>query len=84
MRPPERINEILELMEQIWKFDPDMRFMQLVYVLQMRFTESQDERGRIIETHKDGSQRIGFDLFNSEDKAFQRFLENYLQKLKEA
>ena len=80
MRPPERIDEILELIGGIWKKNPDMRFMQLLYILQMECAESQNGRGKVTEKDKDGSERVGFDLFNFEDKPFQRILENHPQK----
>ena len=80
MRPPERIDEILELIGGIWKKNPDMRFMQLLYILQMECAESQDGWGKVIERDKDGSERVGFDLFNFEDKALQKLLENHLQR----
>ncbi|WP_411825382.1 hypothetical protein [Luteolibacter sp. AS25] len=75
MRPPERIDEILELIENIWKKCPDMRFMQLLYVLQMEITEAQGGRGKVIEAKEDGFERVGFDLFNLEDTEFKAFLE---------
>ncbi len=39
MRPPERIDQILELIGVIWKKNPNMRFMQLLYILQMECAE---------------------------------------------
>lgn len=80
MRPPERIDEILELIRQIWKKNPDMRFMQLLYILQMECAESQNGWGKVIEKEEDGSQRVGYDLFGFEDVAFQKLLENHPQR----
>ena len=77
MRPPERIDEILETIERIWKKNPDMRFMQLLYILQMECAESQNGWGKVTERDKDGSERVGFDLFHFEDKTFQKLLEKY-------
>ena len=80
MRPPERIDEILELIEKIWKKNPDMRFMQLLYILQMECAESQDGRGKVIETEQDGFQKVGFDLFHLEDDLLKKVLESHPQR----
>ena len=80
MRPPERIDEILELIGEIWKKNPDMRFMQLLYILQMECAESQHGRGKVREKEEDGFERVGFDLLHVEDKRFHRILENHPQR----
>lgn len=80
MRPPERIDEILKLIGEIWKNNPGMRFMQLMYILQMECAESQDGWGKVIQKYEDGSERVGFDLFHFEDGSFQKFLENHPQR----
>lgn len=80
MRAPERIDDILELIGGIWKKNPDMRFMQLLYILQMDCAESQNGWGKVIEKDKDGSERVGFDLFHFEDGAFQQILEKHSRK----
>ena len=36
MRPPERIPLLLELLEQAWRRDPDMRLAQLITVAAVR------------------------------------------------
>ena len=77
MRPPERIDEILEHIGQIWKKSPDLRFMQLLYILQSDCSELQDGRGKVVEKQEDGFERVGYDLFHFEDKAFLKFLKNY-------
>ena len=78
MRPPERIDEILALISEIWKKDPDMRFMQLIYILQVKCAERNNGWGKVKETNKDGFEKVGFDLFHFEDKTFQMLLEDYL------
>ena len=81
MRPPERIDEILELIQRIWKMETnaDMRFFQLIYVLQYKFSQSHGERGKIEAVDADGSKDTGFDLFNTEDDEVIKFLESYLK-----
>ncbi len=78
MRSPERIEHITQLLEQIWKKDSDMRFMQLVYVLQARFSQANDGMGAICDSKVDGFTRTGYDLFNVEDDQIECFLKEYL------
>lgn len=82
MRPPERIDPLLELLEEIWLYDPDLRFLQLIYNLQRQFCHEHDPHGIVESEEQDGSRRIGFDLFHTEDEAFGRFLEKRLAALK--
>lgn len=79
MRPPERINEILELLDKAWKKDPDMRFLQLVYVLQSMYSHLNDGRGKILSPKEHyGSLRIGYDLFAIEDTELISLLREYI------
>ncbi|MFZ6749045.1 hypothetical protein [Undibacterium sp. Ren11W] len=78
MRPLERIDEISELIKEIWNEDPDMRYMQLIYVLQSSFSQKNKAVGKVVERMDETYLRIGFDLFNTEDEEFKIFLENYL------
>ena len=80
MRPPERIDEIMSLLERIWKMEThaDMRFFQLIYVLQYRFSQSHGDRGKIESVESDGAANVGFDLFNTEDDEVIEFLRTYL------
>lgn len=82
MRPLERIDEISNLIKEIWNELPSMRYMQLIYVLQSSFSEKNKNIGRI-EAGEDGTNsRIGFDLFHIEDDKLKLFLENFLFDLK--
>lgn len=82
MRPSERIDEISDLIKEIWNEDPDMRYMQLIYVLQSSFSQKNNAAGKIEERMDETYARIGFDLFGTEDDEFKRFLENYLFDLR--
>lgn len=77
MRNPNRVKEILSIIERIWLRDPDMRFQQLIYVLQSNYSSANDGAGQIRQTTDDGFTRIGFDLFNTEDDDFLEFLKDY-------
>ena len=80
MRPPERIDEIMELLQRIWKMEThaDMRFFQLIYVLQYRFSQSHGDHGKIESVDADGIASVGFDFFNTEDDEVIEFLKAYL------
>lgn len=78
MRSPQRIPELLDLLNQLWHQDPDLRFNQLIYNLQGEFSSQNGGRGRVVETASDGFETIGFDLFNLEDDEFMDFLHHKL------
>jgi hypothetical protein len=78
MRPLERIDEISDLIKEIWNEHPDLRYMQLLYILQSSFSQKNMDVGKVEERVDKTYSRIGFDLFNIEDKEFKIFLENYL------
>lgn len=78
MRDPNRIPEILGVLDQLWSKDPDLRFNQLLYNLQSQFAGENEGRGRITEAREDGSSRVGFNLFSLEDDVFLKFLRSKL------
>lgn len=80
MRGPERISEIIHLIERIWKAHPDLRFQQLMYILQSEFSKSNKDIGKIESVSDDGWTSIGFDFFNVEDNDFQEYLESSLDE----
>ncbi len=74
MMDEKRIPKILHLINQIWEKDKAMRFFQLIYVLQSRYSNENGDIGKIEEIENDGFSRIGFDLFNTKDKQLIDFL----------
>ena len=83
MRPPERMRQILDLVHKIWEYDSDMRFFQLIYVLQAQYCQAHYPNGAIKSPpRKDVSEHLGFDLFVIEDTQIIKFLENRLLDLK--
>lgn len=38
MRDPKRITEILDLLDQVWSVNPDLRFFQFVEFLKMKIS----------------------------------------------
>ena len=74
MRDPKRIQEILDLINQIWLKDPDLRFNQLIYNLQSGYSHINYGIGKVTEQETDGFSREGYDLFNLEDDSFIEYL----------
>ena len=82
MRDSERIQELLDLIKELWFKDPDLRFNQLVYILQSEYSFKNNGIGLVKELEVDGFAREGFDLFNTEDDAFINFLKMKLSNEK--
>ena len=78
MRNPERITELLELLNRLWLRDSDLRFNQLIYILQSEYSSSNNGEGRVISKTEDGFTQTSFDMFNTEDDKFIEFLKNKL------
>lgn len=74
MRDPERIQEILALINEIWQRNPDLRFNQLIYNLQYGYSKKNGGAGQVNELSIDGFERVGFDFFNLEDSDFIDYL----------
>ncbi|MBN3493582.1 hypothetical protein [Vibrio neptunius] len=76
MIDPNRIAELLELVKEIWLRDPDLRFNQLIYNLQLGYSQQHGGIGQITEVEEDGFSRTGFDLFNLDDDSFIEYLKS--------
>lgn len=77
MRDPNRIKEMLNVIERIWSVEPDIRFNQLLYILQSEYSSKNDDVGKVQEKEIDGFTHLGFDMFNVEDDSFLTFLKDY-------
>ena len=49
--------------------------MQLIYLLQLSYTQQHDRNGIVETEDTDGFPKVGFDLFNVEDAKLIRFLQ---------
>lgn len=83
MRDPERIERIMSMVQQIWKQEPDMRFFQLMAMLESRYSKANDAFGRRELFEKEESKGILFpynivDLFHLEDDMLEPFLASLL------
>jgi hypothetical protein len=79
MRNPQRIDELLELINQLWKQEPDLRFNQLIYILQSGYSQANAGIGKVEIEEADGFKQTAFDLFNTEDDSFFEYLKTKLQ-----
>ncbi len=75
MRDPERIKEILDLVNELWQKDPDLRFNQLIYNLQWGYSKKNGDAGQV---ESDGFTRTGFDFFNLEDNDFLEYIQEVI------
>jgi hypothetical protein len=80
MRDPERIEEILSLIKELWLKNPDLRFNQLIYNLQYDYSSKNESVGQIKAVDSDGYKRIGLDLFNLEDDSFIDYLRSQISR----
>jgi len=81
MRNPQRINEMLELIKTIWQREPDMRFFQLLHLLQSEYSQQNKDIGKIEIEYKKGHKQILFDFFNVEDDKIVEFLKHWQTRL---
>ncbi|MCP3922819.1 MAG: DUF1040 family protein [Desulfobacterales bacterium] len=77
MRDEKRITEILGLIQKIWEKENDMRFFQLIYVLQSKYSKEKGNIGQITFKENDGYSQIGFDMFGTEDEELIKFLKEF-------
>ena len=79
MRDINRIPEIQSLIETIWQSAPDLRYMQLIYILQRRYAEQYYQKGIIEASDTEGFPVVGYDLFNVADDSLINFLQEVVQ-----
>jgi len=82
VRDPARIEELINLLKELWLVDPDLRFNQLIYILQNEYSYQNNGQGQIKEVEADGYERIGYDLFNLEDNNFIEYLKTKVTNAK--
>ncbi|WP_057776273.1 hypothetical protein [Cytobacillus dafuensis] len=87
MRDPRRIKRVLSLLQQIWEYQPDVRFNQLISNLQSLYSQQHDNYGRR-EVYKkefiDLEKASYLDFFFLEDDKWEEFLASYLSSIEEA
>lgn len=86
MRDPRRIKRVLSLLQQIWEFQPDVRFNQLISNLQSLYSQQNDNYGRreVFNNEFIELERTTYlDFFFLEDDKWEKFLNSYLSNIKE-
>lgn len=87
MRDVDRIERIMKLLQQIWLTAPDMRFHQLIDMLQRKFSEEKPvgliDKDVLVKYSSNESyiQTKQTDLFYVEDELFEEFLKEWLNNL---
>lgn len=74
MRDPNRITQIQTLITRIWQANPDLRYMQLIYLLQSGYSDKHANRGKVEARTDDGFAQVGYDLFSLEDDQLLEYL----------
>ncbi|WP_047980751.1 ankyrin repeat domain-containing protein [Ornithinibacillus contaminans] len=81
-RDPKRIRRIMDLLETIWEENPDMRFFQLMEMLQHKYSSKNNNIGKREAMEKDSKgyeNPVSFiDLFYLQDDSFEEFLRGYV------
>ncbi|MBL5767359.1 hypothetical protein B5V88_07105 [Heyndrickxia sporothermodurans] len=84
-RETERINRMLRLFQEIWETNSDMRFFQLMDMLQREYASKKNGYGKRegFELDSKGYKfPISFvDLFYLEDNVFEEFLQEYINEV---
>ena len=87
MRDPKRINEIMNLLTDIWRKLPDLRFNQLMHHLQVEYSRANMSKIEVYEKIElvNGSiiemPSYKYDLFNVEDDEWVKFLIDFQKNL---
>ncbi len=83
-RNPERVKAILNLLQEIWESNPDMRFFQLIDLLKYEYSSENNGFGKRegFEIDSKGHKMpISYlDLFYLEDKEFEEFLRAFVSE----
>lgn len=89
MRNSERIDRVLNLIKEIWIQQPDTRFLQLIDNLTYEFSKQNNNRlHETVYQKEEHNHVIVFgektivNGFHVEDGEFEKFLNDYLNKLK--
>lgn len=86
MRDKKRISRILTVLQEIWEYQPDVRFNQLVNNLQYLYSEQNKGYGKRPMVIKDGPNDVAthyLDFFYLEDEEWESFLVRYLHEYKQ-
>ena len=82
MRNPERINQVLDLINQIWQKQPDTRFNQLISNLQWGYVSAGNAKTNTLYKKEEHDLITAYrmeehvDLFSVEDDKFIKYLES--------
>lgn len=83
-RDPERIGRVMNLLQEIWESNPDMRFFQIIDSIQHEYSFRNNGFGKRVGVELDSKKYethlTYIDLFYLEDKELEAFLQDYINK----
>ncbi|MGN8842988.1 hypothetical protein ACTNDN_09220 [Niallia sp. HCP3S3_B10] len=83
-RDPKRIERIINLLQEVWESNPDMRFFQLIDSFQHEYSSRNNEFGKRVgfelDSNKYEKPLAYIDLFYLEDKELEAFLQVYIHQ----
>lgn len=90
MRDPARIERILNLIMQIWKLQPDSRFMQMINNISWNYSSDNNDaykeysysKWEIKDQIVFNKDIVNVDPYHLEDDKLEAYLEEYLKKIK--
>jgi len=68
---------ILSLLQQVWSSNPELRFQQLIYILQNGYSKKNKDIEKVDRIDNDGFTVTGYDLFNLEDDQFAEYIREH-------
>jgi len=81
-RDSERIKRVMDLLQEVWESNPDMRFFQLIDSIQREYSFRNNEYGKRVGFERDSKnyeEPISYiHLFYLEDTNFEEFLQEYI------
>ena len=88
MRDINRIDKITNIINEIWKLDPDLRFNQLVENLNYLYIQEKSFPAKEIWVYEESLKNFVYNgtdksIFYVEDDNYYDFLQSYLKKRKE-
>ena len=63
----------------IWLKYPDLRYLQLLHILQSSLSNQNNDIGKIKVIEEVGFEKVGFDLFSIEDDVFIEYLKDVVK-----
>lgn len=84
-RDLERIKRVMDLLQEVWESNSDMRFFQLIDSIQHEYSSRNNEFGKRVGFERDSKnyeEPVSYiDLFYLEDTNLEEFLQEYINEV---